>query len=212
VQTGKAVVLGNPTLDLPDSEKEATAVAKLLQVRPLLRSEAERDSVLQLSEGYGIVHIASHGVYDENDPLLSGVLLADGRLSVEDLLEARIPAGLLTLSGCMTGISAHEPGDELIGLSRAALAAGVPAVVTTLWEVEDDAAAVFFEHFYTNLNSGMDTDAALCATQGAMLADERYSSPANWAPYVLLGDCANRSAHGHPDRQQAPADGSLPSR
>jgi CHAT domain-containing protein len=184
---GNALILGNPTLDLPGSAREATAVAKLLNVAPLIGSKALRERVLHPAKEYGLIHIASHGVYDERDPLLSGVVLADGRLSVEDLLEGQISAELLTLSGCVTGVSAQHAGDELIGLSRAALSAGIPSVITTLWEVQDDVAAEFFERFYTNLRDGMGKDKALCVTQLSMIADPHYKNPGNWAPYVLLG-------------------------
>lgn len=185
----ESLVIGNPTQDLPAAEAEAVAVSKSLRVKPVLGAQAVRDRVLHLAKAQAVVHIASHGVYDERDPLLSGLLLADGRLSVEDLLDAHIPADLLTLSGCLTGRSAQEPGDELIGLARAALAAGVPSVITTLWEVGDDPTREFFERFYGHLREGMNKDAALGITQQSMLAEQRYSRPANWAPYVLLGDC-----------------------
>jgi len=185
----QSLVLGNPRQDLPAAEAEAAAVAKLLRVKPVLGAHARRDRVFHLEKMQAVVHIASHGIYDERDPLLSGLLLADGRLSVEDLLDARIPADLLTLSGCLTGISAQEPGDELVGLTRAALAAGVPSVITTLWEVPDDPTREFFTRFYGYLMKGMMKDEAMGTAQRSMLADERYSKPANWAPYVLMGDC-----------------------
>jgi CHAT domain-containing protein len=186
---GHALVLGNPTEDLPGSATEAITVATLLKVTPLLGPQASRVRVLSIDEDYGVIHIASHGTYNENDPLLSGILLSDGLLTVEDMLEARIPAGLLILSGCLTGVSARLPGDELIGLSRAALAAGIPSVITTLWEVRDDTTAIFFERFYAGLRDGMNKDAALTAAQHSMLAEKQYATPSNWAPYVLLGDC-----------------------
>jgi CHAT domain-containing protein len=184
-----SLVMGNPTQDLEASEAEASAVSKLLGVRPVLGAQATRERVLDLRANHAVIHIASHGIYDERDPLLSGVQLADGRLSVDDLLGSKIPADLLTLSGCLTGISMLEPGDELIGLTRAALAAGAPSVITALWEVGDDPTREFFERFYGNLKKGMDKDSALGLTQHSMLADERYSKPSNWAPFILLGDC-----------------------
>ncbi len=183
-----SVVLGNPTQDLPSSAIEAAAVAKLLQVEPVLGRGAVRSQVLGISKPRAVIHIASHGVYEERDPLLSGVLLADGRLSVQDLLDAHIPADLLTLSGCLTGMSAQQPGDELVGLSRAAFLAGISTVVTALWEVPDDSTREFFERFYGHLSTGLNKDSALGRTQRSMLADPRYQQPANWAPFVLLGD------------------------
>jgi CHAT domain-containing protein len=189
MHTAPALVLGDPTQDLPAGASEAKAVSTLLKTEPLLGRQATRAQVLARSDELSVLHIASHGIYDTADPLLSGVVLADGRLSVEDLLEARIRAELLTLSGCMTGVSRQTPGDELTGLSRAALAAGVPSVITTLWEVVDDSSRAFFEQFYGYLCTGMNKDEGLARTQCDMMADPRYASPENWAPYVLIGDC-----------------------
>jgi CHAT domain-containing protein/tetratricopeptide (TPR) repeat protein len=189
VSMSNALVLGNPTLDLPASEAEAIAVAKLLGGTAVVGKLAVRECVLGLSTARSVIHIASHGIYYERDPLLSGVLLADGRLSVQDILDAKIPADLLTLNACLTGVSSQEPGDELVGLARAVLAAGVPSVITALWEVGDDPAREFFGRFYANLLGGLATDEALGHTQRTMIEDEKYAAPANWAPYLLLGDC-----------------------
>ena len=125
--TAVSVVLGNPTHDLPASEIEVRSIADLLGVRPFLGHDAVSSRVLRLTKRQAVIHIASHGVYESRDPLLSGIILADGRVSVEDLLDAHIPADLLVLSSCLTGMSAQQSGDELTGLARAALAAGAPS-------------------------------------------------------------------------------------
>jgi len=183
-----AVVIGNPTHDLSASENEARGIAELLGVSPFLGDEATRQQVLGLTNRHAVIHIASHGVYETRDPLLSGIVLADGRLSVEDILDAHIPADLLVLSGCLTGMSAQQSGDELTGLARAALAAGVPSVITTLWEVHDDPTREFFQRVYHHIKAGRNKDVALGNAQRSMICDERYGSPANWAPFILLGD------------------------
>jgi CHAT domain-containing protein/tetratricopeptide (TPR) repeat protein len=183
-----SVVLGNPTHDLPASEIEARSIADLLGVRPFLGDDAVRSRVLGLTKRQAVIHIASHGVYESRDPLLSGIILADGRVSVEDLLDAHIPANLLVLSGCLTGMSAQQSGDELTGLARTALAAGAPSVVTTLWEVGDDPTRAFFRRMYLSLKAGQNKDVALGSAQRVMINDDQYTSPANWAPFILLGD------------------------
>jgi CHAT domain-containing protein len=183
-----SVVIGNPTHDLPASEVEARGIADLLGVSPFLGDDAVRKRVLGLTNRHAVIHIASHGVYEIRDPLLSGIVLADGRLSVEDLLDAHIPADLLVLSGCLTGMSAQQSGDELTGLARTALAAGVPSVITTLWEVGDDPTREFFQRVYRHIKTGRNKDVALGSAQRSMISDDRYASPANWAPFILLGD------------------------
>jgi CHAT domain-containing protein len=116
------------------------------------------------------------------------LILADGRLTVEDIMESSIPAGLLTLSGCVTGLSQRQPGEELIGLARAAVTAGIPSVIASLWNIDDASASVFFEEFYKYLSQGVPKDVALAAAQRELLKSEDFSHPMHWAPFVLLGD------------------------
>ena len=58
------------------------------------------------------------------------------------------------LSGCVTGMSARKPGEELTGLAQAALRNGTRSVVATLWETFDESSTIFFEHFYEALTQG----------------------------------------------------------
>lgn len=185
---GHSRVLGNPTKDLPFSEKEAEAVASLLRVKPLLQSQATRTSLLEAPQDLAIIHVASHGEYNENDALLSGIRLSDGLVTAEDFLEHRISTALLTLSGCVTAQAERKPGDELIGLTRAAAFAGVPSIITSLWNIEDEASSVFFDSFYRFLLQGKSKDMAMLLAQRALLSTKEFAHPKYWAPFVLFGD------------------------
>ena len=187
-QKGHARVLANPSGDLPYAEQEGLLVAYQLGVTPLTRDNATRAALLQQQDDLSIVHVASHGVFNESDPLLSGVEMADGRVTAEDLMESSLTTGLLTLSGCVTGLAKREPGDELIGLSRAAASVGIPSVVTSLWDVFDESSCQFFAHFYNALAGGASKDWALLNAQHALMKQKQFEHPAHWAPFVLLGD------------------------
>ena len=89
-QPGHAVVLGDPTGDLPGAANEATAVAELLGVVPI-GTAATRATLLNLPPGTAVVHVASHGAFDDRDPLISGVEMSDGRVTVDDLMENADP-------------------------------------------------------------------------------------------------------------------------
>jgi CHAT domain-containing protein len=185
---GRARVLGNPTGDLPFSEEEAKAVASHLGVNPLIGKEATRTALIEAPRNLSVIHVASHGEYNEVDPLLSGVVLADGRVTVDDLLETNISTGLLTLSGCVTGLAERRPGDELIGLARAAALSGIPSIVTTLWTVRDKSTNLFFDYFYRDLIKYGSKEHALLAAQQALIATKEFSHPLHWAPFILMGD------------------------
>ena len=152
-ELGAAVVLGNPTGNLPGAETEALRVAARLAVTPRLGKDATRQALLGAAAP-AVLHVASHGAYDAQDPLLSGLELADGLVTVEDLLSSGPAPGLLVLSGCVTGMSARRPGEELTGLAQAALRNGTRSVVATLWETFDESSTIFFEHFYEALTQG----------------------------------------------------------
>ena len=185
---GPPVVLGNPTGDLPRAEAEARNTAAVLGVQPLLGTAATRDALLRCGTP-SVLHVASHGVYNAVDPLLSRLLLADGGVSVEDLLDAGPAPGLLVLSGCLTGQSGRGPGDELIGLAQAILRRGTRAVVATLWETFDDSSELFFGHFYESLRKSVPVNAALTlAREHLMQAVGGFDHPVDWAPFVLIGD------------------------
>ena len=188
IRDGGALVLGNPGGDLAGAEREAQDVAALFGVAPLLRSQATRQAVLDGAAGRGLVHIAAHGGYNKADPLLSSMQLADGFLSVEDLMEHRIDVSLMVLSGCVTGQAERLPGDELIGLARGAVSAGIPSVITALWPTFDQSSAEFFGTFYGSLRAGSAKADALWNAQQSLLTSKEYSLPVHWAPYILLGD------------------------
>lgn len=187
-QIGHSRVIANPSNDLPGAEEEGKTVATKLGVDPLMHSQATRDALLMQESNLSVVHVASHGTFNGSDPLLSGVEMADGRVTAEDIMESELKTGLLTLSGCVTGLAKREPGDELIGLSRAAASAGIPSVITSLWKVFDDSSNYFFAYFYDALMKGASKDFAMIAAQQALMQHKEFEHPVYWSPFILLGD------------------------
>jgi CHAT domain-containing protein/tetratricopeptide (TPR) repeat protein len=116
------------------------------------------------------LHIAGHAYYDPHDPLGSAL-----KLGSEDMLSARqiieqleLSAELVTLSACLSGVTQVVPGDEMLGLQRAFLYAGAPAVVCTLWETADLVALLVMDHFYADLRHGVAPAVALRDAQIAV--------------------------------------------
>jgi hypothetical protein len=185
---GPALVLGNPTGDLDGAEVEARRVAAKLGVVPRLRAQATRAAILDCGTP-SILHVASHGTHNATDPLLSGLHLADGFVTVEDMLTSGPAPELLVLSGCVTGVSGRRPGDELVGLAQAALRHGTRSVVATLWETFDESSTRFFEHFYDALMSGNSVSASIAWARDTLSTGPGgYDQPVDWAAFVLIGD------------------------
>ena len=113
----------------------------------------------------------------------------DGILRLFDIFNLRLPAELVVLSGCSTGLGKELRGEGLIGLTRGFMYAGAARVMVSLWDVNDEATAEFMARFYKALWLHKLTPAdALRSTQSSMAKDKRWSSPYYWAAFVLQGE------------------------
>jgi CHAT domain-containing protein len=126
--------------------------------------------------GHTYVHFSCHGVFDPNEPLASGLLLAgEERLTLADLLDrlALNCTRLVVLSACQTAITDfNRLPDEAIGLPAGFLTAGVPGVVGSLWPVNDVSTALLMTHFYhCHRQEGLEPIAALRKAQKWMRCD-----------------------------------------
>jgi CHAT domain-containing protein len=131
------------------------------------------------------VHIATHGWFRQDNPMFSSIKLGTSQLSLFDLYQLNLPAELVTLSGCGTGLNVVLGGDELMGLKRGLLYAGAQGVLLTLWDVNDRSTADFMQLFYRRLMINPNKAQAL---QYAMEEIRKaYAHPFYWAPFVLVG-------------------------
>ncbi|HMD97847.1 MAG TPA: CHAT domain-containing tetratricopeptide repeat protein [Terriglobia bacterium] len=185
-----ALVLGIADGLAPHILEEARAVASTLpNARLLLGSEATQDRLRAHAPLSRFVHIATHGLFRQDNPMFSSIRLADSRLSVFDLYHLDLRAELVTLSGCSTGRNALVGGDELLGLLRGLLYAGAQAVLVTLWDVNDGSTADFMRIFYQHLSAGATKAAAL--QQASREVRALYPHPYYWAPFSLIGKHSN---------------------
>jgi CHAT domain-containing protein len=118
--------------------------------------------------------------------LSSGLLLAGTRVTAFELAGMDLwGTELVVLSACDTGLGVVEPGQGIHGLRRAFVAAGAETVVTSLWQVDDDATRVLMESYYRHLRAGEGRSAAL---RDAMLGLRKtHAHPYYWAPFISLG-------------------------
>ncbi len=162
--------------------------------RDLLTSGRLRD--------YQVLHIATHGLLDSRQPELSGIAFSmvdptgaprDGFLRLHEVYNLDLGAGLVVLSACDTGAGKEVRGEGLMGITSGFLAAGVPQLVVSLWEVGDRSTAELMKRFYYQLLEGGHPSAeALRQAQLSMLAEPAWSQPRQWAGFVFLGDYGRR--------------------
>jgi CHAT domain-containing protein len=148
---------------------------------------------------YRIVHFATHGFLNSRHPELSGIVLSlfdergqeqDGFLRAHQIYDLKLPADLVVLSGCRTGLGKEIRGEGLIGLTRAFMHAGSARVLVSLWDVNDEATSELMQRFYVNLlgPQKLSPAAALRAAQMSMAAEKRWSAPYYWAGFILQGE------------------------
>jgi CHAT domain-containing protein/tetratricopeptide (TPR) repeat protein len=193
---------------LPGSSREVEAVARLVGVAVLSRGAATEDAFRSEAPNGQVLHLATYGVLNKQNPLFSWVELApgdshDGRLEVHEVFGLNLAADLVVLSACQTGLAsgmlADVPaGDDWVGLARAFLHAGAQRVLATLWAVEDWPTAAVMERFYQALAEGTEPSAALARAQRALMAQSATAHPFYWAGFVVVegSESVRQSAPG----------------
>jgi len=199
------LVVGNPSFDaqlmalprLPGAETEAKRVADLYQgARLLVGSQATKRALLRDAAVSNVVHFAGHGVVRPDAPLLSHLVLApdqggaSGVLTAQELFDIHLPrTRLAILSGCHTANGRLSDTEGASSLARALFGAGVPAVVASLWAVNDESTADFFTSYHRRLSRGIDPTEALRRTQLEWLAQDKgsWQGFSTWAAFALYG-------------------------
>jgi CHAT domain-containing protein len=147
---------------------------------------------------YQIVHLATHGLLDPVNPELSGVVLSlldengdnqNGFLRLNDIFNLNLPAELVVLSACETGLGENIRGEGLVGLTRGFMYAGARRVVVSLWAVNDLATSEVMARFYQKmLNEEQNPVVALRQAQLEMWNSGQWQSPYYWAAFTIQGD------------------------
>ncbi|MGB3192162.1 MAG: CHAT domain-containing protein [Limnoraphis sp.] len=114
------------------------------------------------------------------------LLNLDGFLTSREIIDLKLNAELVVLSACSTG-GGEITGDGVVGLSRAFIAAGVPSLIVSLWNVKDQPTAELMTAFYQNLQANPDKAQAL--RQAMLTLAEKYpEQPQFWAAFTLIGE------------------------
>jgi CHAT domain-containing protein len=113
----------------------------------------------------------------------------DGFLRAHELFNLKLPAEIVVLSACQTGLGKNIRGEGLVSLTRGFMYAGAPRVIVSLWGVSDSGTTELMVRFYHGmLKEGMRPAAALRAAQVSLMNDKRWASPYYWAPFILQGE------------------------
>ena len=206
------LAVGNPRLDhgrsrglpsLVGAEAEATEVAVLYPGSELLIGPAAtKTAFLASARKSEIIHFAGHATSADGfgaAQLLLAPAPAAGESGVLDTAEldrTKLPrARIVVLAGCRTASGAVSRLEGAMSLARPFLAAGVPSVIASLWDVDDATSRRFFVAFHRTLLSERDPALALRRTQAAFLrdADPVLAHPASWGGFAYIGGLSPRA-------------------
>jgi CHAT domain-containing protein/Tfp pilus assembly protein PilF len=172
------------------------------------------------AKNHNIIHLATHGSLDSRRPMNSYLLMPsddknDGQLTVNEIFDLNLKSKLVVLSACKTGLGLLSTGDELIGLSRAFIYAGTPAIIVSLWPVEDASTALLMTRLHQYYSAGYKLRDALTLAQRDLINNNfepsvnkgantvvwdnvlkyeiesgnkaKEKNPFFWAPFILIG-------------------------
>ena len=180
------LLIGLADPSIPHVSGEIDALRAMFEDATVLSGEAATEQAFRRqAPDADIIHLASHAVFRQDNPLFSAIRLADGWLSLYDLYRLRLRAALVTLSACDTGVNEVLGGDELVGLARGFLQAGARSLVVSLWAVNDQSTAQLMLRFYTHLEAGAGPAAAMRRAQIDLRQDHPH--PYFWAPFMVIG-------------------------
>ncbi|WP_234488838.1 tetratricopeptide repeat protein [Oxynema sp. CENA135] len=187
---------------LPYTRSEAEAILNLVapnQREAAFDFEVNKNSATsdRLSQ-YQIIHFATHGILNSEQPELSGLVLSlvepdgdvqNGFLRLHEVYNLNLQAELVVLSACETGLGQQIRGEGIVGLTRGFMYAGAKRVAVSLWSVDDRATADLMARFYRQMLGGDRAPAAaLRAAQLELLNSEEWRSPYYWAAFGIQGE------------------------
>ena len=206
----RAELMGDKLEPLPFAEQQAVQLGQLYKANAkVLTGAAATEAQVKAEMGkYRILHLATHGVLDDRNPMYSHLALAqtgndekedgpkeDGLLEARELLEMNLQADLAVLSACETGRGKIGAGEGMIGLTWALFVAGVPTTVVSQWKVADQSTAELMVAFHRNLQARTAKGVPLYGKAEALrraglslLRQPNYRHPFHWAGFVLVGD------------------------
>jgi CHAT domain-containing protein len=195
VGVGRDESAANPLPLLPHAEQEAARVGDIYASRRVIvGGSATAQNFAAFAPDADVIHFAGHAVANEEYPALSRLVLAPdpgtGTTALYSYELSRLhfsATSMVVLAGCRTAAGANVLGEGLLSLARPFVEAGVPAVVGTLWDLDDRGA----QEFFTTFHRAALKDAPRYALRTAQLSfvhapKTELRLPSAWAGVVLI--------------------------
>lgn len=201
---GKDVQRNEELCPLPEAETEVATVASTFGSagsKVLIGREASEKSFRTLAPTYSMIHLATHGIIDNRQPLYSYLLLTktdgdpenDGLLEAREIMNMNLHADLAVLSACETANGRISPGEGVMGMSWAFFVAGTRSMLVSQWKVNSVSTSQLMKNFYQavysrrEIGNGQKANALRDAAL-KIRRDRHYGHPFYWSGFVLVGN------------------------
>lgn len=160
-----------------------------------LRDQATIEQFIALAPKNQIIHLATHAKANKQAGEFSFIVFADGNggydsLYTRDIYLLALDAEMILLSACETGVGQLHQGEGLISLARGFLYAGARSIITTLWQINDQANYTLTARLYQKLRKGKRKSEALreAKLEQIKASDNLNAHPVYWAAFVSVGN------------------------
>lgn len=196
------VVVAPKAPDLHFIQGAAATLTPGMNDHRFVGESANRQTFLTQTGTYRVICFLGHALFNTHHPMLSYLNLSDTRLQAGEILrELRIDADLVVLAACETGRTQILRGDEILGLSRALLYAGAPAILVTAWKVHELSTRLLIEKFFAILTKTEQAQKRFDPAGALAVAQ-------NWLRSLTYSD-AYAAMHQWPDVETAKIEHSL---
>jgi CHAT domain-containing protein len=186
---------------LPASEKEISTIQHMFHDRGhratifINERASERLFKSNLLKNFSYIHIASHGLMNQIQPKLSGILFhppplssqEDGILFSGETFNLNLKARLIVLSSCESGIGQLVKGEGMVALNRGFLYSGAANIIFSLWKIEDNPTSQLMISLYRHILNNQSLPRALRQAKRSLISRPLYAFPRYWAGFILLG-------------------------
>ena len=205
LSASSVTVIANPQFPddwnpLPNTAIEAQLIQQIAPQSSVYLGEDASLSTIRNIQSPTILHVATHGFVEDDDPMDSsddspmvraGLVLSsptgNGYLRAAEVGMLNLDrTQLVVLSACESGLGVSSAGDGVYGLRRALKVAGAQRQLLSLWPISDEGTKTFMTMFYQYLAENPDPTMALRNTQMAMKDSEGWSNPVFWAGFILV--------------------------
>jgi CHAT domain-containing protein len=177
-------------LELPATLRTVRHIASLFPADTLINAQASPDAFRNTADAYSLLHLGTHAYLDEGGSFLLHGEPGEQHYAMNNLADHNLQADLIVMGACETGLGKQLVGEGVASLGRGFARRGAPALVMSLWSIDDATTAELLNATYDGLAATSGPAAALFAAGNSYrtnVTNPRFGHPYYWAGLVYYG-------------------------